>query len=101
MQPKGFIFDMNGTIIDDMPWHIKIWNQMFNELGAAHTLEQSKEQLYGKNGEILERIFPGRFTNAEKDALEVEKEKRYQQLYKSRNETDQWAGLFFSKICYK
>lgn len=83
MQPKGFIFDMNGTIIDDMPWHIKIWNQMMNELGAGHTMEQTKEQLYGKNGEILERIFPGRFSNAEKDALEMEKEKLYQQLYRS------------------
>lgn len=79
----AFIFDMNGTIIDDMPWHIKIWNQLFNEHGAGHTLEQSKEELYGKNSEILERIFPGKFTDAEKDALEVEKEKRYQQLYKA------------------
>lgn len=80
----AFIFDMNGTIIDDMPWHIKIWNQLFNEHGANHTLDQSKEELYGKNSEILERIFPGKFTNAEKDALEVEKEKRYQQIYRSQ-----------------
>jgi len=79
----AFIFDMNGTIIDDMPWHIKIWNELFNEHGAGHTLEQSKEELYGKNSEILERIFPGKFSDAEKDALEVEKEKRYQQLYKA------------------
>ena len=83
MQPKGFIFDMNGTIIDDMPWHTKIWNQMMNELGAGHSIEQTKEQLYGKNSEILERVFPGRFNDAEKDALEMEKEKLYQRLYKS------------------
>lgn len=80
---KAFIFDMNGTIIDDMPWHIKIWNQLFNEYGANHSLEQSKEELYGKNSEILERIFPGKFTDEEKDALEAEKEKRYQQLYQA------------------
>jgi beta-phosphoglucomutase len=97
MQVKGFIFDMNGTIIDDMPWHIKIWNQMFNELGAEHTLEQSKEQLYGKNGEILERIFPGRFTDAEKDALEIEKEKRYQQLYRSEMKLINGLDAFFVK----
>lgn len=90
-QPKAFIFDMNGTIIDDMPWHIKIWNQLFNEYGANHTLEQSKAELYGKNSEILERIFPGKFTDAEKDSLEVEKEKRYQQLY--RNEMKLINGL--------
>ena len=97
MNSAAFIFDMNGTIIDDMPWHIKIWNQVFNEYGANHSLEQSKEELYGKNGEILERIFPGKFTDAEKDALEVEKEKRYQQLY--RNEMKLINGLdnFFAK----
>lgn len=97
IKPTAFIFDMNGTIIDDMPWHIKIWNQVFNEYGANHSLEQSKEELYGKNGEILERIFPGKFTDAEKDALEVEKEKRYQQLY--RNEMKLINGLdnFFAK----
>lgn len=80
-KPAAIILDMNGTIINDMPWHIKIWNQLFNEYGANHTLEQSKQELYGKNSEILERIFPGKFTQAEKDALEQEKEKRYRQSY--------------------
>lgn len=83
---KAFIFDMNGTLIDDMPWHIKIWNGIFNEYGANQTLVQSKAELYGKNSEILERIFPGKFSDAEKDALEMEKEKRYQQLYKNEME---------------
>lgn len=88
---------MNGTIIDDMPWHIRIWNQMFNELGAGHTLEQSREQLYGKNGEILERIFPGRFSDAEKDALEMEKEKRYQQLYRGEMKLINGLDAFLAK----
>jgi beta-phosphoglucomutase len=97
MQSQAFIFDMNGTIIDDMPWHIKIWNQMFNELGAGHSLEQSKEQLYGKNGEILERIFPGRFSDTEKDALEAEKEKRYQQLYRAQMKLIDGLDAFLAK----
>ncbi len=97
MQPKAFIFDMNGTIIDDMPWHTKIWNQMFNELGAGHSLEQTKEELYGKNSEILERIFPGRFSDPEKDALEIEKEKRYQQLYRSEMKLINGLDIFFKK----
>jgi beta-phosphoglucomutase family hydrolase len=97
MQPKGFIFDMNGTIIDDMPWHTKIWNQMINELGAGHSLEQTKEELYGKNSEILERIFPGRFTDAEKDALEMDKEKLYQRLYKSEMKLIDGLDIFFEK----
>lgn len=70
---------------------------MFNELGAGHTLEQSKEQLYGKNGEILERIFPGRFIDAEKDALEMEKEKRYQQLYREEMKLIDGLNSFLTK----
>ncbi len=97
MSTTAFIFDMNGTIIDDMPWHITIWNQLFNEYGANHTLEQSKEELYGKNSEILERIFPGKFTDAEKDALEVEKEKRYQQLYRNEMKLIQGLDNFLAK----
>lgn len=92
---------MNGTIIDDMPWHIKIWNQVFNELGAGHTLEQTKEQLYGKNGEIIERIFPGRFTDAEKDAFEAEKEKRYQQLYRGEMKLIDGLDFFLAKATEK
>ncbi len=94
---KAFIFDMNGTIIDDMPWHTKIWNQMMNELGAGHTLEQTKEQLYGKNSEILERVFPGRFSDAEKDELEMRKEKRYQQLYRQEMKWINGLDVFLDK----
>lgn len=94
---KAFIFDMNGTIIDDMPWHIKIWNRLFNEYGANHSLEQSKEELYGKNSEILERIFPGKFTDEEKDDLEAEKEKRYQQLYQPEMKLISGLDTFLAK----
>ena len=81
-QPKAFIFDMNGTMIDDMGYHIKVWHGIINKLGSNLSMEEMKEQCYGKNGEMLERIFPGRFNDEEKDALEMEKEKFYQQLYK-------------------
>jgi beta-phosphoglucomutase len=57
----AFIFDLNGTMIDDMAYHIRAWHGLLNELGAPLTLEEVKLQCYGKNHELLERIFPGRF----------------------------------------
>lgn len=90
-QPRAFIFDMNGTMINDMPFHIRIWRDIVNGLGASLTLEEMKEQCYGKNAEVLERIFPGRFTDAEKDRMEMDKERLYQQLY--RSEMKLIAGL--------
>ena len=75
---RAFLFDLNGTMIDDMQYHIKAWHRILNELGATISLERTKEECYGKNHELLERVFPGRFTYEEKDRMSLEKEKQYQ-----------------------
>lgn len=41
-----------------------------------------KAECYGKNNELLERMFPDRFTEAEKDQMSLEKEKKYQEQFK-------------------
>jgi beta-phosphoglucomutase len=79
---KAFLFDLNGTMIDDMQYHIKGWHKILNELGANISLDRMKEECYGKNGELLERIFPGRFSDAEKNTMILAKEKAYQEAYK-------------------
>ena len=82
MQYKAFLFDLNGTMINDMPYHIKAWHRILNELGAGISIERMKEECYGKNDELLERIFPGRFTIDEKNRMSLEKEKQYQKEFK-------------------
>lgn len=79
---KAFLFDLNGTMIDDMDYHIKAWYRITHELGGNLTMEQVKAECYGKNGEVLERIFPGRFTQEEKDKISIEKETQYQREFK-------------------
>jgi beta-phosphoglucomutase len=81
MKYKAFLFDLNGTMIDDMTYHIRAWHRIFNELGANLSIERVKEECYGKNQELLERIFPGRFTQDEKDRMSMEKEKQYQKEF--------------------
>ena len=66
LRPLAFLFDLNGTMINDMPYHISAWHRIMNELGANISLERMKEECYGKNHEVIERIFPGRFTDGEK-----------------------------------
>jgi beta-phosphoglucomutase len=80
---KALIFDLNGTMIDDMPYHVKAWHSIVEELGAGLDLEQVKAQCYGKNQDLLDRVFPGRFTDEEKDQISLEKEKRYQSSYRT------------------
>jgi beta-phosphoglucomutase len=80
---KAFIFDLNGTMINDMEFHTKAWMNLLNEeLGGTFTWDEVKQQMYGKNPEVLVRMFgPERFTLAEMNRLSYEKEERYQQEY--------------------
>jgi len=81
---KAFIFDLNGTMIDDMQYHVKAWYHILNdELGAGLTREQVKSHMYGKNSELLIRVFgKDKFTEEEMDRISIEKEKRYQHEYR-------------------
>jgi HAD superfamily hydrolase (TIGR01509 family) len=80
---KAFIFDLNGTMIHDMEYHTRAWQYLFNnDLGGQFTWEEVKPQMYGKNQEVLVRMFGAdRFTGAEMDRLSLEKERRYQQEF--------------------
>ena len=80
---KAFIFDLNGTMIHDMEYHTRAWQSLFNqELGGNFTWEEVKPQMYGKNNEVLVRMFGAdRFTEEEMERLSIEKEKRYQQEF--------------------
>jgi beta-phosphoglucomutase family hydrolase len=79
---KAFLFDLNGTMIDDMGYHIQAWHTLLTKYGSGITLEQTKEQCYGKNGELLERVFPGRFTDEEKNKIGYAKEEQYQREFR-------------------
>jgi haloacid dehalogenase superfamily, subfamily IA, variant 3 with third motif having DD or ED/beta-phosphoglucomutase family hydrolase len=80
---KAFIFDLNGTMIDDMQFHLKAWYHIINdELGANLSWEAVKKEMYGKNSELLIRVFgKDRFTEEEMNKLSIEKEKIYQSEY--------------------
>ena len=79
---KAFLFDLNGTMINDMSYHIKAWYDILNELGAGITMHETKLQCYGKNQDLLERVFPGRFSVEEMELMSLEKEKKYQQTFR-------------------
>jgi HAD superfamily hydrolase (TIGR01509 family) len=65
-------------MIDDMPYHVQAWHRILNNFGANISLERMKQECYGKNDELLERIFPGRFGAEEKQRMSRAKEEAYQ-----------------------
>jgi beta-phosphoglucomutase len=80
---KALLFDLNGTMIDDMHYHTKAWFNILNDdLGANMTWPEVEKEMYGKNAELLVRVFGNdRFSKEEIDTLSAEKEKRYQEEF--------------------
>jgi HAD superfamily hydrolase (TIGR01509 family) len=79
----ALIFDLNGTMVDDMSFHLDVWFEVITkELGASLSVQELKQQMYGKNEEVLGRIFgPRRFSKDELAQIIRRKEERYQQVY--------------------
>lgn len=82
-QELAFVFDLNGTMIDDMQYHAKAWYSILNDdLKAGLSWNEVKAEMYGKNEELLVRIFgKDHFTDEKMEELSIEKERRYQQAY--------------------
>ena len=80
---KAFLFDLNGTMIDDMNYHAKAWHEIINQtLQGNLSLDSVKKQMFGKNEELLVRVFgENRFTKEEMKRISIEKERRYQSAY--------------------
>lgn len=82
MQAKAFLFDLNGTMIDDMHYHISAWHKILNDLGANITYEESKVNCYGKSAELIGRILPGKFTDEEAYQIGSDKEATYREMFR-------------------
>lgn len=80
---KGIIFDMDGTIIDNMMIHHRVWQKHLQDLGIEMTLEEVKDQIHGVNIEILERLFGDKFTPEQRVELSDQKEAKYREIYAS------------------
>lgn len=79
---KAFIFDMDGTMIDSMPYHLKTWQKLLEEHGLSMDLPDIQRQLYGTNAEVINRFFgEGRFSESEMEAFADHKEALYRELY--------------------
>ncbi|MBX2816221.1 MAG: HAD family phosphatase [Saprospiraceae bacterium] len=74
---RGVIFDVDGTMVDNMMLHHRLWHQKLNELGLNFTLEETMEKAHGVNIEFLRRFFGTRFTDEQLHQISAEKEAAY------------------------
>lgn len=78
---KGFIFDLNGTMVNDMPYHVKSWHNILNALGKEISYEDTKKECYGKNEEVIERVIPDKFSLEERTKIGLQKEIKYREEF--------------------
>lgn len=95
---KAFLFDMNGTMINDMEFHLEGWYNMLQTLGASLSREQVRGHMYGKNEELLVRVFgKDHFTLEEMMDIAHRKEVLYQEAFRPHLALIEGLPAFLSK----
>lgn len=78
----AFIFDMDGTMIDNMNFHTQAWLQFLDSLGIALTAEEMERQNHGKIEEIIRRICGSDLSDEQVKTLGDRKELLYREMYR-------------------
>ncbi|MCA0214870.1 MAG: HAD family phosphatase [Proteobacteria bacterium] len=82
MKTSALIFDMDGTMIDSMPFHGKSWAEFTRRHGVDMTPEEILRRTTGRNGaECMQVLFDRDFAAGELQALIDEKEAIYRELF--------------------
>jgi beta-phosphoglucomutase family hydrolase len=92
---RAFIFDMDGTIVDNMAFHSKSWIKFFQRRGKQIDAEEFFRATAGRQGKEIIRAYMGEhLPDAEILQLNLEKESVYRELYEPHRKTvDGFDGL--------
>jgi beta-phosphoglucomutase-like phosphatase (HAD superfamily) len=78
----AIIFDMDGTMIDSMPYHAKSWVEFARRHGVAMEVDELLRRTTGRNGlECMRELFGPGLAEAEAWTLIREKEAIYRELF--------------------
>ena len=79
----AIIFDMDGVIVDNHPFHTKAWLQFFAHHKIPMSEEEYKQQINGRPlADIIPRYFGKDFTPAMSRQFGEKKEAVYREIYK-------------------
>jgi len=78
---RGAIFDMDGTMVDNMMVHHRAWQRVLEEHGLPLDLEEVRQKIHGINEEILERLFGDKYTPEERSKISWQKESMYREIF--------------------
>ena len=88
---KSVIFDMDGTLIDNIAYHKKAWILLLEKYGIRLEPEQFHAQNHGTIDEMIKHFFGNDLPDSRVKMLGHEKEQWYRDLYK--NDIKEIEGL--------
>lgn len=78
----ALIFDMDGTMVDSMPWHAKAWGEFARRRGMTLDVADLMRRTTGRNAfECACELMAREVTEAESAAITHEKESIYRALF--------------------
>ncbi len=83
---KGIIFDFNGTLLWDTPYHNKAWNIFLDRYHITLSDQEIRDNMHGRtNAEIFKYLFKKDLSLGEVNTLAAEKEAIYRHLIINNN----------------
>ena len=98
---EALIFDLDGTMVDNMMIHHQAWHELLASVGIQMSLQEVMTKVHGVNVEILERLFGDRFTASEREDLSWRKEENYRRLYAKEMKLIDGLDLFLEQASQK
>ena len=79
---KGIIFDMDGTIVDSLPYHYEAWKIFFNENKVENFSEKLNEYKGGGTLDLMRTVYGNQYSKKELKKMSEDKEKIFRKIYK-------------------
>ena len=80
---KGIIFDMDGTIVDSLPYHYKAWKIFFKENKVENFSERLKDYKGGGTLDLLTAVYGDKYSTKELKIMTDDKEIIFREIYKN------------------
>ena len=80
---KGIIFDMDGTIVDSLPYHYKAWEKFFEENKVENFSERLKDYKGGGTLDLLTAVYGDKYSRKELKIMSDDKEIIFREIYKN------------------
>ena len=80
---KGVIFDMDGTIVDSLPYHYRAWEKFFEENKVENFSEKLKNYKGGGTLDLMTVVYGDKYSRKELKIMTDDKEIIFREIYKN------------------